>query len=414
MIGRAQGLVGLALLLAADPAAATTYFVRASGDDSRGGRSPGAAVASIGVAAAKAGGGDTVVVGPGVYHEGTITPVGNGRRHELMRFVADRDGSMTGDPSGEVLVDASGFENGFRISSRPWVVVNGFSVANASAEGISVKASSDHSTVANCIVFSNLGRGVWVRDSRKVTVFNNLIYANGIYANGSSGIDFGGEGRGSAGGLALNNTIFGNGLDGIRVEGLVPSPHVSVLQNLIAQNVNRGLNTKTKSVKGFVAQWNLNVDGYGSDARQAAFDIAESPRLVEPAGADRVLGDSGHADDDFHLRQLLAGQTEQSAATDAGAVTAAALGLSHASTQTGGAPDSSRADIGFHYGNKTDFVSGFAAPIEARIGQLRARALQCERLGTRARVGRARCLTQIALLGRLKRLCGPRTDELCR
>jgi parallel beta-helix repeat protein len=401
-------LVGVALLLPPSQAAAVNFFVRASGDDSRDGRSPGTAVATIRRAAGKAGGGDAVVVGPGRYAEGEIIPAGNGRRHELMRFIADTDGSLTGDPPGEVLVDATGFEVGFRIASRPWVVIRGFSVANATEEGIAIKSSSDHSVVADCQVFSNRGRGVWVRDSTDVILFNNLIYDNGI-----SGVDFGGEGDGSARGVVLNNTVYANALDGVRIEGLVSSPRAMVVQNVIAQNLGRGLNVKTKSADGFVGQWNLNIDGYGSEAVQAAFDLTDSPLLVAPPGADLVLGGLGHADDDFRLRQRVAGQTEDSTAVDASPFSATSLGLSHGSTESGGMADAGRADLGFHYGNKTDFVSALKGSLKGRVSRLRSRASKCQRLGTQARVERVRCIARPDVLRRLQRTCALKTLSLC-
>jgi len=319
-----------------------------------------------------------------------------------MRFLADRDGSATGDPPGDVTVDASGFEFGFRISSRPWVVVNGFTVMNAMEEGIAVKSGSDHSVVANCIILSNIGRGVWVRDSPSVIVFNNLIYANG-----GTGIDFGGEGDGSSGGVALGNTVYGNGLDGIRAEGLVASRRVTVAQNVIAQNLGRGINVKELSVPGFVGQWNLNIDGYGSEANKSAFDFTGSPLLVDPTGPDQVLGGFGRSDDDFHLRQILAGQTEQSSAVDGSPFSARWLALTHSSTETDGAPDTAQADLGFHYGNETDLVSPFKKGVAHKVAQLRQRALSCQKLGSR---GTSRCVNSLA---RLRHQCGSLAEKLC-
>ena len=396
------GLLAAALCASAAPAWAATFYVRSSGNDAQNGRNPATAFASIRRAASQAGGGDTVVVGPGRYAEGNITPVGNGRPGEVMRFLADRVGSATGDPAGDVLLDASGFEFGFRISSRPWVIVNGFTVMNANEEGIAVKSGSDHSVVANCIVLSNHGRGVWMRDSPGVIVFNNLIYANG-----GTGIDFAGEGDGSSGGVAVGNTVYGNALDGIRVEGLVASRRVTVVQNVIAQNLGRGINVKELSVPGFVGQWNLNIDGYGSEANKAAFDFGGSPLLVDPTGPDQTLGGPGHGDDDFHLRQILAGQTEQSSAVDGSPFTARWFGLTRSSTETGGTPDSAQADLGFHYGNETDLVSPFKKAVGKKIAQLRGRALTCQKLGSR---GASRCVNS---LHRLRRLCGQLAEKLC-
>jgi len=396
------GVLAVALCVSAAPSWAATFYVRAGGNDAQNGRSPATAFASIRRAASLAGGGDTVVVGPGRYTEGSLTPVGNGRPGEVMRFVADRDGSRTGDAAGDVTVDASGFEFGFRISSRPWVIVNGFTVMNAMEEGVAVKSGSHHSVVANCIILSNVGRGVWVRDSPSVIVFNNLIYANG-----GTGIDFGGEGDGSSGGVALGNTVYGNGLDGIRAEGLVASRRVTVAQNVIAQNLGRGINVKELSVPGFVGQWNLNIDGYGSEANKSAFDFTGSPLLVDPTGPDQVLGGFGRSDDDFHLRQILAGQTEQSSAVDGSPFSARWLALTHSSTETDGAPDTAQADLGFHYGNETDLVSPFKKGVAHKVAQLRQRALSCQKLGSR---GTSRCVNSLA---RLRHQCGSLAEKLC-
>jgi parallel beta-helix repeat protein len=395
-------MMAAGLVAAASPAPAATFYVRAGGNDAQDGRSPATALATIGRAASRVGGGDTVIVGPGRYVEGNIIPRGNGRRGELVRFIADRSGRRTGDAPGDVLVDAAGFDTGFRISARPFVVVDGFSVANAATEGIAVKSQSDGSIVANCMVFSNQGRGIWVRDSERVVVFNNLVYANG-----SSGIDFAGDGRGSAAGMALSNTVFGNGLDGIRIEGVVPSPRATVVQNVIAQNQGRGINLKERSMEGFVGQWNLNIDGYGSEGRKAAFDFTADPLLVAPAGADLQLGMPFHADDDFRLRQIDAGQPLQSSAVDGSPLSAKALQLASGSTHSGGALDQGRADLGFHYGNTGNLTNAAGRRV---LRAVRARAARCERLGRRDG-GSPACLGKA--LRKVRRLCGPLAEVIC-
>jgi parallel beta-helix repeat protein len=403
---RARAVLGFAAAFcAAAPASAATFYVRAGGNNAQNGRSAATALASIKVAAERVGGGDTVIVGPGRYAEGNITPRGNGRRGEVVRFVADRSGQRTGDAPGDVMVDATGFDVGFRISSRPYVVVDGFTVANANAEGISVKSSSDGSVVSNCIVVSNRGRGVWVRDSRRVVVFNNLVYANN-----TTGIDFGGENGGSPDGTAVNNTVFGNGLDGIRIEGLSPSPRATVVQNVIAQNLGSGINLKERSVDGFVGQWNLNIDGYGSEATKSAFDFSGAPLLVAPTGGDQQMGVPFHVDDDFRLRQLAAGQPEQSSAVDGSPMSSKALQLAGGSTNTAGQSDQGRADLGFHYGNGQDFVSGRKS-VTQRVRALRKRGAKCERLGRRSGGGAPACVG--TSLQKVRRLCGPLAEQIC-
>jgi parallel beta-helix repeat protein len=395
----------LAALAAAAPASAATFYVRAGGNNAQNGRSAATALATIGAAADRVGGGDTVIVGPGRYAEGNITPRGNGRKSELVRFIADRSGQRTGDPAGDVMLDATGFDVGFRISSRPFVVVDGFTVANATDEGISVKSSSDGSVVANCIVVSNGARGIWVRDSRRVVAFNNLVYANR-----STGIDFGGENGGSPDGTAVNNTVFGNGLDGIRIEGLAPSPRATVVQNVIAQNLGSGINLKERSADGFVGQWNLNIDGYGSEATKSAFDFSGAPLLVAPSGGDQQLGIPFHADDDFRLRQLTAGQPEQSSAVDGSPMTSRWLQLAGGSTSTAALTDQGRADLGFHYGNVQDFASGRKS-VTQRVRALRKRGAKCERLGRRSGGGAPACVG--TSLQKVRHLCGPLAEQIC-
>lgn len=93
-------LAALIILVAASPAWADTYFVRAGGNDALAGDSPGAAWASVTHAASRAQAGDTVYVGAGVY-PGTVRPSHGGSAASPVRFVADADGSHTGD-AGDV------------------------------------------------------------------------------------------------------------------------------------------------------------------------------------------------------------------------------------------------------------------------------------------------------------------------
>ena len=59
------GLLAAALCASAVPTWAATFYVRTGGNDAQNGRSAATAFASIRRAASLAGGGDTVVVGPG-------------------------------------------------------------------------------------------------------------------------------------------------------------------------------------------------------------------------------------------------------------------------------------------------------------------------------------------------------------
>jgi parallel beta-helix repeat protein len=411
-------LAALTIVLGGErEAAAATFYVRTTGSDSNDGTAPSRAFRTITKAAANAIGrrGHTVYVGAGRYAEGVINPAGSGARGKPIQFVADRDGSQTGD-AGDVLVDAATFSNAFRIA-RPWVVVNGFSITGATTDGIDVKSGSHNAAVANCRIFSNGGRGIRVRDSAGVVVFNNLIYANG-----GTGADFTGDREDASDGVALNNTLYANGNDGLRFEGgAFPLERMTALHNVIANNSGIGLNLKEPSATGFVGQWNLvsgNLAGaYATTAvARGELDVSRAPLLVSPAGTDGKLGGTGYRDDDFHLDQSLAGQAGNSAAVDASAIPAKKLGLGDASTRSDGTPDAGNTDLGFHAGSKADFVSTMKGNPARRLKSLRKRAMKCNVKAAKARSDRERgrgACANAAARARLARKCGPIVLDIC-
>ncbi len=404
-------------LASAQPSQARTVYVRVFGNNANDGLSPGRALATVAMAAGDTRGGDVVIVGPGRYVEGDHNPDGNGRRGEVVRFVADPTGTLTGDAPGSVVIDARGRQNGFRISARPWVTIDGFTVTNASEAGIDIKSASDSSAVVNCVVFSNGDRGIRVRDSRGVLVLNNLVYANG-----GTGIDFGGELSGAGDGAAINNTVYANGLDGIRIEGVVPSIPLTLLNNVIAGNAGVGINLKENSSSGFVGQWNLLDENQIADYNttrlaRGQLDLDREPLLLSPPGSDGILGGGGFGDDDFRLSQAAAGQVVDSAAVDASAVRARKLLLENGSTRSDGAADSGSADLGFHIQAKVERNSRFVDKTERRLGSFRQLANQCQRQVADAvaalDLGRGPC-TKEGARRRLAKRCGRTVETACR
>jgi parallel beta-helix repeat protein len=426
----ARSLLLFLVFLSPRSADAITFYVRSIGNDANDGRSPGRAFATIGRAGGEARGGDSVIVGPGRYREGEIKTAGNGRREEPLLLFADRKGQFTGDLPGDVIVDATGHQNAFRLTARPWIIMNGFSVTGASDEGIAVKSGSDNCVIANCIVFSNGREGIRVRDSADVVVFNNLVYANG-----GMGVEFEGQGtperpeEGSPRGVVINNTIYGNDADGVRIEGVKPSVDMTVLNNVITENGGIGLNLKEQSAAGFVGQWNLNTNDYNTlSVSRGRLDLNGAPLLMSPSGIDGILGGAGHADDDFRLPQRAAGQSVESIAVGAGAFKPKEIDLKLGTTRIDAFPDTGLVDLGFHAENTSDFVSklrrkrgGVVATVLAsgprRLRKLRAEAGRCGDKATVAREqrdqGKGACV-QRQKLNRLVRQCGAAVEEVCR
>jgi len=343
------------ILASALAANAATFYVRSSGNDANSGTSPQRAFASITTAARYAvSPGDVVIVGPGHYQEGNITPGGSGAPALPIVLMGDSDGTSTGDAPGPVLVDAAQqYDAVFLLDGVSDTVIEGFHITGARTQAVYVVGpASNRDVIANNVIFSNgvstIGRGVQVWDGAADTlVFNNLIYANA-----SVGISVGGRVVGSANVRILNNTVYANGLEGIIIAaGGTSSPGAWVLNNITAGNALLGIDQGASGRCNYVAAYNLVEDGYDTATQHDPTDLQKDPVFVQPAGLDGILGGAGYADDNFALSTRQAGQPRLSPAVNAGSEPASVFGLDQATTRTDGAPDTGQVDIGFHAGN---------------------------------------------------------------
>lgn len=344
-VGRAGLLLALLAPVSPGPAAAATLYVRVGGDDAQEGRSPVTALRTITRAAAIAQPGDDIVVGPGVYVEGDVRPGAFGH----IGFVADRRGTLVGDPPGDVVLDASDRSTGFELNGKIAVRIDGF-VVHGAGEGIYVKSGSHAAVIVNNIVCNNRRNGIYVQDSQNATIFNNLVYNNG-----RSGILVGGNTDGSPGVRIVNNTVYGNLNRGIFLAGTrLESPDGRVLNNIVAENRFGGIQVNAVARERYLSAGNVIGDRVASGTPTDVTDVMADPLLVNPAGADGVLGGIGYADDDFHLGNPAAGQPKKSPAIDAGSSRSIFLKLNRASTRTDKRPDTGYVDAGYHYGNFDD------------------------------------------------------------
>jgi len=342
---------------AVTPAAqAAQYYVRTSGNDAANGQTPASAWRTISHAASLLLPGDEVIVGPGIYPEQNINVRLSGGPIGHIGFRGDPTGVLTGDPAGPVNINVAGAASAFVLAGRSYVDISGFTITNSKNAAIYIQAgkdgngntaSSDHITIANCIIHSNLGKGVIIRGASNTLIFNNLFYANA-----GGGISVGFKGSPSPGTQVVNNTFYRNvGLTGfgnaISLGGGSPAPQSLVVNNITVGN-HRGIvvskDPDTKS--SYVGLYNLVTDGYSGAAKRSVSDLAVDPLLVDPDGPDNVLGGAGAADDDFHLSLA-------SPAVNAGSDTSGALGLNQASTREDNGNDAGTVDLGFHFRNTT-------------------------------------------------------------
>ena len=124
-------------------AAATTYYVRAAGSDANDGLTPATSFASVRPAARRLREpGDRLIVGPGTYREGNISPFGNGTPEAPIVLFGDSSGLATGDPPGPVTIlppNTTSATSGFYIRGRNDIVIEGFDIAGAGDAGVEVR-----------------------------------------------------------------------------------------------------------------------------------------------------------------------------------------------------------------------------------------------------------------------------------
>jgi parallel beta-helix repeat protein len=213
---------------------------------------------------------------------------------------------------------------------------------------------SDGGVVQNNVVFSNGDTGITLRSAPDLLLVNNLVYAN-VH----DGLAIGTNDLAAPRAKILHNTAYANGGWGLLLgTNVAPSPGATVVGNIFELNrgdtgQGGGIAVARSSTCGYVAGFNINVDGYGEGTPRNDYDIVADPLFLSPAGRDRQLGGDAFADDDFRLQQGRGGQTVQSPAVDAGAAPIAEIGLT-GTTARGGAADLGVVDIGYHYGAAAD------------------------------------------------------------
>jgi parallel beta-helix repeat protein len=271
----------------ADPAGAATFYVRANGDDAANGSSPATAFQTMTrAAAAVRNPGDRVIVGPGTYGEGDVTPAWSGIEGHLVEFVADPTGVVTGDAPGPVVLQPSAPQTtGFLILGRHHVLIDGFTVIGAVDAGIQVRSDafgnpSNDVVIRNAEVRDSVKRGIDVTTAGRVTITDNVATGNG-----SGGISVAAAPGERIVPMVSNNRVARNGAHGIFVSGALGG---SITQNTAEDNVEAGIllrassgvsierNSVTATLDGIAA-------GVGSEAGAAVNHVRIADNTVRTA-----------------------------------------------------------------------------------------------------------------------------------
>ena len=280
---------------------ATTYYVRVTGNDGNSGTSPAQAWATIDQAANTMVAGDVVYVGAGVYTE-EVTPSNDGTPASPIQFIADTDGSMTGDvgtveitrPTGNVLnVDRDDYIefHRFKISGGHdtvrWNRSTGGQLVDCEVTGgtqgglVVVSSGLD---VLRCQVHQTSGDGIKIQVNSTVTITNCLIYSNttdGIRLFLSNGTIV----------TVWNSTIAENGSDGIEQDGGTST----ITNSIVAFNSSDGLNrvggTMTHTYNLVFGSVNLDYEGTSAGTGE----LSSNPMFLDMAGDDFHIATSSPA-----------------------------------------------------------------------------------------------------------------------
>lgn len=191
--------LGLLVMAVATAAAADTYYVATEGkpenDGSRARPWP-----SVEHALSRVGGGQTILVMPGLYR-GPI---------EIAKRYAGTQAQPTVIQS-EVKWKAVVFGAEYHVISNSdgcdWVTVDGFEVMGGRYDG--VKMNGDHNVVRNCWVHNNQAMGIAMHNQKNGVIENNLIEFNGTHIQFDHGVYADGDGLTVRGNVVRHNASFG-------------------------------------------------------------------------------------------------------------------------------------------------------------------------------------------------------------
>jgi hypothetical protein len=294
--------------------------------------------------------GYTVIVGSGTYTDG-VTPPSQGAAPQGVQYIADVSGTLTGDPPGPVVINASQSGFGFKMNSSVGGLIDGFTITGATDAGIVLKSGSNNFTIQNCIIHDNLGdaNGIRVQDCANVLVFNNLVYNSG-----ADGIRIAGDASGSNQATVVNNTVYGSSGYGIAIGTTkAASPGAFVRNNLLQNNArspstdsNIKVTSSPDSTNNYQGDYNLVYapDKYSPQGVQGQNDINADARLVNPQSPDGfyLLSNSPAIDHGGSLPNNLE-------TVDENGQSILLRNFLAGRTTTGSAADTGTLDIGYHY-----------------------------------------------------------------
>ncbi len=271
----------------------TDYYVRSDGSDSNSGTGPtaGEAWATVEHAAEQSiAAGSIVHVQAGTY-AGAISAGVSGNSGSPIQFIADRSGTVTGWPSGEVYLQSSSGNKVVDIDGEDYLEFYGFTFDGEPGDRAIAIDDSQGIVISHCEIYGG-NRGIEIDNDAEVTVLNCLIHNNN---RGIEVID------GTAD--IWNCTIADNTVDGFELE----DGTATVTNCIIANNGNAGIDYNNGT---FTHTYNLvfgnspDYEGTSASTGETSVDpefvASDNYRIGENSPAiDAGTNASGTIDDDL-------------------------------------------------------------------------------------------------------------------
>lgn len=344
------------------PSGRTFYVSIAIGDDTRNevaAQDPTTPWKTIKRGLQQANPGDIVAILPGLYSV-TVGSLRDGAASEPITIKAVTPGTVTIQPpsgpgvyighnynivEGLIVTGSSstGLQLGpYKANGDPpvtGVVARNNVVFGNAVIGVKFTNAID-SVAAHNVVYDNGKDGVWYSGSG-ATIFNNLIYNNGLRLTGEYGITLTNGDRHQI----INNTLYGNRNGGIRLGTSNNGPVYSTALNNIVVQSPVGIREPAGSDYTGWAELNYNnvynnTSNYelskGSGTVKGAGSISAAPNFINPA------------QNDFRLGRKATGQGVDSPLIDKGSDTADAVGLGGRTAFIDKYPDTGLVDLGYH------------------------------------------------------------------
>jgi parallel beta-helix repeat protein len=169
---------------------------------------------TIGKGASVAVAGQTVQVASGTYSE-LVTVAHSG----------SAGSPIVVTPAAGASVTVSGMANGFKVSSKSYITIRGFTVRGTTSYGIYVTGGSSNVTVSGNSVRDTTSYGIHIKDSSNITVSGNDVSGAGQQLSGSTkyGIKF----ANSTSSLVSANTSHDNSEAGVFLDGTTSGVRVT-------------------------------------------------------------------------------------------------------------------------------------------------------------------------------------------